>query len=775
MKRNANHATPAFPLFDPFDSYTWDYYSPPPSPPPPSPPKINNLVFTATPENEAELEKAKDDLLRLHARVVVLRSQLGKTSKELEKYVKASSELILAQETLAECQKELAAARLAVACAQNTQFTPKGYIDTLHTQVEKATQHAVQASSTSANLAVKASSTIANPKTTHQMVPLPTAIISTQQPQQPQQPPQPTLKSKADIARDGGYISVVPVFCAPPPPPLPGKGVPPPPPLPGMNKGVPPPPPLPGMNKGVLPPPPPLPGMNKGAPPPPPLPGMNKGVHPPPPLPGMNKGVPPPPPLPGMNKGVPPPPPLPGMNKGTPPPPVLPGLPPPGNGVPPRALKAWHKFNSIPETRNKCEEFISSTAAAVNSVDNAKKVMDKVNAAIQADIGFIFSVSAPVTKTTNVAQQEKNVAKAKNIAPSLFDAEFIRAIDLGMVSVINKIVRAKWGNDKISDSLRVQCVNEEMSELNEYKDNPELAEIVDQFFVNVRAMMEKYNAKSDADKEAVIDQLKRPATTDSEFDPSTALALSIIRVPKLREILKVVELRGQIESSMTHYETVCKKTTTSLETFVKDENMALLFSTVLSFGNSCIKPPAKKHYIPLTELKAAADLNINIKFSETSYFKLMDVVIYWLDGVNSQIVDGILATFDKEYFSSLTVEEPLDLFLTVMGMGDQIISLEKDLTEEDGNLWQVFVNVKEMCTQKQDTVKENINTMARRYYDAVIYAGLVKVEGANAVTVDDSMSIIKFFEELSSTVSKVKEHAAPARRKSFIQKISSPP
>ncbi|NXY24117.1 FMN2 protein, partial [Atrichornis clamosus] len=116
-------------------------------------------------------------------------------------------------------------------------------------------------------------------------------------------------------------------FPPPPlPPPLPGTGVPSP--LPGWGippPPPPPPPPLPGA--GVPPPPPPLPGL--GLPPPaPPLPGAGL-PPPPPPLPGggiIPPPPPPPPPLPGV--GVPPPPPpLPGVG-GPPPPP-----PPPGVGV----------------------------------------------------------------------------------------------------------------------------------------------------------------------------------------------------------------------------------------------------------------------------------------------------------------------------------------------------------------------------------------------------------------------------------------------------------
>ncbi|XP_050170191.1 formin-2 isoform X6 [Myiozetetes cayanensis] len=124
----------------------------------------------------------------------------------------------------------------------------------------------------------------------------------------------------------------------PPPlaPPLPGAGVPSP--LPGWGIPPPPPPPPPLPGAAVPPPPPPLPGL--GMPPPaPPLPGA--GLPPPPPLlPGV--GIPPPP-LPGAAvPPPPPPPPLPGAAvPPPPPPPPLPGaaVPPPpplpGAAVPP--------------------------------------------------------------------------------------------------------------------------------------------------------------------------------------------------------------------------------------------------------------------------------------------------------------------------------------------------------------------------------------------------------------------------------------------------------
>ncbi|XP_025938191.1 formin-2 [Apteryx rowi] len=162
----------------------------------------------------------------------------------------------------------------------------------------------------------------------------------------PHQPLNPTLAAPA------------PMTGRPPPPPLPGSGLPlhlagpamphldhslpgvmmppPPPPLPGGEiLMLPPAPPLPGA--GVLPPPPPPPLPSGGIPPPPPPPPLpGTSVPPPPPtLPGL--GVPPPPaapPLPGA--GVPPlPPPLRGGS--IPPPPPSPSLPPPlpGAGFPP--------------------------------------------------------------------------------------------------------------------------------------------------------------------------------------------------------------------------------------------------------------------------------------------------------------------------------------------------------------------------------------------------------------------------------------------------------
>ncbi|XP_009327489.1 PREDICTED: formin-2, partial [Pygoscelis adeliae] len=124
----------------------------------------------------------------------------------------------------------------------------------------------------------------------------------------------------------------------PPPPPLPGLGLPPSAGsavphldhfLPGMPPPPPPPaPPLPREEIPPPPPPPPLPGA--GVPPPPPLPGA--GVPPPPPPPPLpGAGVPPPPPPPPLpGAGVPPPPPpLPGLGMPPPAPPPLPGEAPP--------------------------------------------------------------------------------------------------------------------------------------------------------------------------------------------------------------------------------------------------------------------------------------------------------------------------------------------------------------------------------------------------------------------------------------------------------------
>ncbi|XP_057219952.1 formin-2 isoform X2 [Malurus melanocephalus] len=122
----------------------------------------------------------------------------------------------------------------------------------------------------------------------------------------------------------------------PPPPPLLGAAVPSP--LPGWGIPPPPPPPPPLPEAGVPPPPPPLPGL--GLPPPaPPLPRAGL-PPPPPPLPG--ESIPHPPPLPGAVVPPPPlpppPPPLPGA--AVPPPPPLPGaaVPPPPLPPPPPPL-----------------------------------------------------------------------------------------------------------------------------------------------------------------------------------------------------------------------------------------------------------------------------------------------------------------------------------------------------------------------------------------------------------------------------------------------------
>ncbi|NWX34113.1 FMN2 protein, partial [Notiomystis cincta] len=151
----------------------------------------------------------------------------------------------------------------------------------------------------------------------------------------PPPPPPPPLPS--------GEIPMLP-----PAPPLPYPGFPPPPPPPPLpGAGVP--SPLPGWGIPPPPPPPPLPGAAV-PPPPPPLPGLGLPAPapqlpgaglppPPPPLPGGGIPPPPPPPPPLPGAGVPPPPPLPGI--GVPPPPPLPGaaVPPPpplpGAAVPP--------------------------------------------------------------------------------------------------------------------------------------------------------------------------------------------------------------------------------------------------------------------------------------------------------------------------------------------------------------------------------------------------------------------------------------------------------
>ncbi|XP_009891955.1 PREDICTED: formin-2 [Charadrius vociferus] len=116
------------------------------------------------------------------------------------------------------------------------------------------------------------------------------------------------------------------------PPPLPGAGVPPSLPSVGIPP-PPPPPPLPGTC--VPPPPPPLPGLAL-PPPPPALPLPGAGLPPPPPpLPGgVVPPPPPPPPLPGAGVPPPPPPPPPLPGAGVPPPPPPPP-PLPGAGVPP--------------------------------------------------------------------------------------------------------------------------------------------------------------------------------------------------------------------------------------------------------------------------------------------------------------------------------------------------------------------------------------------------------------------------------------------------------
>ncbi|NXM07854.1 FMN2 protein, partial [Tyrannus savana] len=151
-----------------------------------------------------------------------------------------------------------------------------------------------------------------------------------------QPPPPPHLPSETIPTPPAPPLPCAGIPPPPLPPPLPGAGVPSPLPGWGIPPPPPPPPPLPGAT--VPPPPPPLPGM--GMPPPaPPLPGA--GLPPPPPLlPGA--GIPPPL-LPGAGFPTPPPPPpLPrAAVPPPPPPPPLPGaaVPPPpplpGVGVPP--------------------------------------------------------------------------------------------------------------------------------------------------------------------------------------------------------------------------------------------------------------------------------------------------------------------------------------------------------------------------------------------------------------------------------------------------------
>ncbi|XP_064504774.1 formin-2 isoform X2 [Pseudopipra pipra] len=150
-------------------------------------------------------------------------------------------------------------------------------------------------------------------------------------------PPPPPHLSSEEISMPPATPLAYAGFPSPPlPPPLPGAGVPSS--LPGWGIPPPPPPPPPLPGAGVPPPPPPLPGL--GMPPPaPPLPGG--GLPPPPPLlSGAGIAPPPPPLLPGAGFPTPPPPPpLPGA--AVPPPPPLPGaaVPPPpplpGAAVPP--------------------------------------------------------------------------------------------------------------------------------------------------------------------------------------------------------------------------------------------------------------------------------------------------------------------------------------------------------------------------------------------------------------------------------------------------------
>uniref|UniRef100_A0A8C0B2X8 Formin-2 n=1 Tax=Buteo japonicus TaxID=224669 RepID=A0A8C0B2X8_9AVES len=176
-------------------------------------------------------------------------------------------------------------------------------------------------------------------------------------------PSLPATEQAAPLSGEHGPSLVTPTSIAgvPPPPALPGSGLPPSAgsavphldhSLPGiMMSPVPPPPPLPPLPSGEIPilapaaplpcagvPPPPLPPPLPGAGVPPHLPGWGILPPPPPPLPGAapplpGAGLPPPlPPLPGT--GVPPPPPPPPLpGTGVPPPPPPPPLP--GTGIPP--------------------------------------------------------------------------------------------------------------------------------------------------------------------------------------------------------------------------------------------------------------------------------------------------------------------------------------------------------------------------------------------------------------------------------------------------------
>ncbi|KAF1643880.1 Formin-2, partial [Eudyptes chrysocome] len=139
-------------------------------------------------------------------------------------------------------------------------------------------------------------------------------------------------------AHDPSLATPMSMAGVPPPPPLPGSGLPPSAGsavphldhfLPGMTPPPPPPPPLPSEEIPMLPPAPPLPCAGV---PPPPLPPLLSGAEVPPPLPGWGILPPPPPPPPLPGTGVPPPAPsLPGL--GMPPPPPAPPLP--GAGLPP--------------------------------------------------------------------------------------------------------------------------------------------------------------------------------------------------------------------------------------------------------------------------------------------------------------------------------------------------------------------------------------------------------------------------------------------------------
>ncbi|KAK1209345.1 FMN2 protein, partial [Pygoscelis papua] len=154
-------------------------------------------------------------------------------------------------------------------------------------------------------------------------------------PPPPPPPPPPLPREEIPVLPPAPPLPCAGVPPPPLPPPLSGAGVPPPLPGWGIPPTPPPPPPLPGT--GVPPAPPSLPALGMPPPPPaPPLPGAGL-PPPPPPLPGGGiPASPPPPPLPPLPGpgGVPPPPPPPPL-PGAGVPPLPPPPPLPGAGVPP--------------------------------------------------------------------------------------------------------------------------------------------------------------------------------------------------------------------------------------------------------------------------------------------------------------------------------------------------------------------------------------------------------------------------------------------------------